>query len=102
MIYLSTRIENQNPSFFHTMDDCIKYMKVFEDHWCNVPWDQPREIRDETIPKDKLEKLKRFADKDPKERAEQDLSWGFSLCEVYGIENTAAQKAFVESFIAHH
>ena len=54
-----------------------------------VPDDYPISARDQEV-----------MDEDPKERAERDLSWGFSLVKRLEIGQTEKQNAFVEEMIS--
>lgn len=83
--------------YFHNMDDCNTFKEVFRDYWCKIQWDKPVEIPNDT----KIEYSERKAmDKDPKERAESNLSWGFSLEKGEGWDKrTSSQNTFINSFI---
>ena len=64
--------------YFHNIDDCNEFMNVFKENLCKVNWVPPREIPDTT----KIKNSERvLMDKDPKERAQRALDWGFSLTE---------------------
>lgn len=78
--------------YFHNMKDCNDFLYVFTDHWCNVPWKNPVEAPN--FPE--IEKYQRKAmDIDPKQRAENSLSWGFRYVKSHNIGLTNVQKAFV-------
>lgn len=100
MIKLGVKTERSNSKYvfyFHNMDDCNKFKYVFKNHWCNIKWEKPVEIPNDT----KISEYDRkVMDKDPEERAESDLSWGFSL-EKYEEwdKRTSSQNAFINSFI---
>ena len=101
MVRLDTDLEKygrQNESFyFHTMQECKEFLYAFQDHWCNVPWKEPVEIPDTTVlPTGKA----RYMDIPPKTRADENLSWGFSLVRSLGIEDTAKQSQFIEQMIS--
>lgn len=77
MVKLETNTEYDDTVFyFHNMKDCKEFMRVFANHWCNVPWKKPVE-KDNFYGID--ESKINAKDKPPKQRAEDDLSWGFSL-----------------------
>lgn len=62
--------------YFHTIEDCSVFLKVFKENSCNIKWDNIREIPDTT----KIKNSERLLmDKSPKERAERALDWGFML-----------------------
>lgn len=79
--------------YFHTMEDCRKFIHVFKDHWCNIPWKDPVEA-------DNFPEMTRYhresMDKDPVKRAESDLNWGFSLARSIGIGLTSVQITTVD------
>lgn len=82
--------------YFHTMQDCNDFLYVFKDHWCNVPWENPKEVSDDF----KIsESQRKSMDKPPKERAESNLSWGFSLVKRLGIDLTESQNLFVKGMV---
>ena len=83
--------------YFHTMEDCNKFLYIFRDHWCNVPWKEPIEVPDDYPISARDQEV---MDEDPKERAERDLSWGFSLVKRLEIRQTEKQNAFVEEMIS--
>ncbi len=81
--------------YFHNMKDCEDFLYVFKDHWCNVPWEEPILIPDdENIGSNN----RKYMDIPPKERAEDNLSWGFSLVKRLGIDLTKEQSNFIKSF----
>lgn len=82
--------------YFHNMKDCREFIYVFEDHWCNVPWETPIEISDDTYISSEE---RRYMDKSPKKRAEDNLSWGFSLEKRLGIGLSNEQNDFVKSMM---
>ena len=83
--------------YFHNMNDCNAFKEVFRNHWCNIRWEKPVEIPNDT----KIEYNKRKAmDKDPKQRAESNLSWGFSLEKGEGWDKlNNRQTQFIGSLI---
>lgn len=83
--------------YFHNMDDCKRFLYVFKNHWCNVRWKEPIEIPDNT----KISEYRRKdMDKDPEERAERDLKWGFGFAKMEGTDvTTIEQAAFVERMV---
>lgn len=82
--------------YFHTMKDCNDFLYVFSDHWCNVPWESPKEISDD-FPI--LESQRWRMDIPPKKRAEDSLSWGFSLVRRLGIDIDENQNSFVKDIV---
>lgn len=84
--------------YFHTMSDCQAFLHVFKDHWCNVPWKAPVEATD--FPEASVYD-REVMDKDPRQRADSNLSWGFNLVQSHGIDDTNKQKAFVNVFIGN-
>ena len=90
MIKLETkRVPFGGAFYFYNMADCEAFMYVFKDHWCNVPWRAPVEVPDWT---DITDSQRKAMDKNPKQRAESNLSWGFSLCRALGIDLNDDQK----------
>ena len=80
--------------YFHDMEDCDDFMYVFKDHWCNVPWKQPVEIPDDTCIDDyDINDMNKPA----KERAEDNLSWGFNLVKHLEIGDSKDQLEFARS-----
>ena len=66
MIKLETSYNDRDVFYFRTLDDCNKFLYVFENHWCNVKWKPPVEVSDNII----LSRYQRDAlDRDPKDRA---------------------------------
>lgn len=88
----------QSPIYFKTMEDCEAFKYVFQDHMCNVPWLPPVEA-------DKFPEMtdghRREMEKDPKKRAESDLSWGFYLVDRLNIGLTAEQHGFIKDIMDH-
>lgn len=85
------------PFYFHNDSDCDDFIQVFKDHFCNVPWKKTHLIFDlSTYPKERLN-----MDKDPKERAEENLSWGFVLADdIHGRGYlTEDQRSFVNGIM---
>ena len=94
---MSTSYPHKATFYFKNIEDCNKFLYVFKDHFCNVPWETPKEIPDNSI---KLsENEKRTLDKDPVKRAQDNLSWGFSLCSYYKIGVSSDQLSFVHSLM---
>jgi len=79
--------------YFHTMQDCNDFLYVFKDHWCNVPWEKPREVSDD-FPISRIQR--ESMDKPPKKRAGSSLSWGFSLVKRLNIGLSKRQNLFVK------
>ena len=82
---------NQEHTEFHFKDNesADKFLYVFKDHWCHVSFDKIKE--DKPISKSLEEELA----KDPKKRAEDNLSWGFNLAKDYGDDKTTAYESSV-------
>lgn len=84
---------NRGIFYFYTMEECNNFLYVFKDHFCNVKWEKPIELPEDTI----IDTYsKQMMDIPPKKRAENNLSWGFS---VAGDELTAEQSAYVKELI---
>ena len=86
--------------YFKNMNDCVAFMHVFKDHWCNVPWKEPIEIPDDT----NITKVQReMMNLDPRIRADKNLSWGFNAlrkdCTDGRSGITEAQFKFIERII---
>jgi len=80
---------NKGVFYFRTMEDCNEFLYVFQDHFCNVPWNTPIEVPNTIL----LEQQQAIAmSASPKERAEKNLSWGFSIA---GTSLTSTQQAYV-------
>lgn len=81
--------------YFHNMEDCNEFLYVFKDHWCNVSWEDPLVIPDDSnISQEDGKEM----DVSPKKRAEENLSWGFNLVRDKDIGLTKVQRFFVELF----
>ena len=77
--------------YFKTIEDCNKYLYVFKDHWCNVPWKEPEEIDRFDI------KAATVLVNDPIKIANGDLGWGFNTCDLNNIGETKEQREFVSN-----
>ena len=82
------------PFYFHNDSDCDDFIHVFKDHFCNIPWKRTQLIFD--LGQYAKEKLN--MDKNPKTRAEENLSWMFVLADdIHGRGYlTDEQKSFVK------
>lgn len=92
------RSTGYNSTFhFHTMHDCRKFLKVFEDRLCNVPWERPIIVPDST----KLSEYEQNAiNEDPEIRAERDLGWGWNLARLLGRDvQNKQQKELINSIM---
>lgn len=96
MIKLETDYENENTvKYFNTLQECEEYLYVFKDHWCNVKWKEPIKVSDISNSNEK-----EYMKKSPKERAEADLSWGFSMMKLKGGEElNKDQSVFLDDFL---
>lgn len=79
---------------FRTMDDCKKFMYVFRNHWCNIPWEEPAEIPDYTKINDD-----QYIDVDPVARAMGNLTWGFSALRSHNMDTLTGEQQSVLSDI---
>lgn len=95
MVYMITCKEDGTKFYFYTLADVNAFLYVFKDHWCNISWEGPEEISINEVPKDRIMKMK----KNPKERAESNLSWGFNLAKMCGKDINDEQIAFIGNFI---
>lgn len=91
MIQLTEKI-NLTHFYFSTMDDCNIFINTFKDHLCTVPWNDPVEIPDDYVPISNY----RYIIKNPKVRAEDNLSWGFSLIRRYNEVNNNNNKSLIQ------
>lgn len=97
MIKLETKMEKGSVFYFKTINDCKKFMYVFENHWCNIDWEEPEEVPDDVNMSYYQRKL---LDKDPKDRAESNLNWGFQLLRyLHKDQLTQEQSLFVSNLI---
>lgn len=97
MVKLTARDDKRARFFFRSLNDCETFKYVFKDHWCNVVWNNPEEGN---FDKEMDEWDERLIDVDPKKRAENNLSWGFHLCENTGNDKlTEEQEEFVASMV---
>lgn len=94
MVKLSCKGSN-SVFYFNTMEDCDKYKAVFEDHWCNIPWNTPVEVDPIDVPDEDLALIAN----DPEVRADKNLPWGFNLTKSLGIGLTTEQKATVQEIM---
>lgn len=84
--------------YFHNMNDCNIFMHVFKDHWCNVKWEMPIELPDNTkIPDYK----RRDMDKNAKERAERSLPWGFAFAINAGTDISIITQSMIAERLAN-
>lgn len=60
--------------YFKNLADCEEFKAVFRDHWCNIVWNPVEIVDTNKLTADQ----KRSMEKDPKERAQDDLKWGFN------------------------
>lgn len=58
---------------FNSKEDAEEFIHVFKDHWCNISWGVIEEAEKDDITSNKT----KYIDLNPKERAEDNLSWGF-------------------------
>lgn len=79
------------------MNDCEKFIYVFKDHWCNIEWENPAKVPDNL----KISDYERKAlDKDPVERAESNLSYGFNLVRYCGKDKLIKEQSlFIKEII---
>lgn len=81
--------------YFTSMENCNKFKYVFEDHWCNVPWDDPIELPD-YYPLSSY--WREHINDDPKKLAEDNLMWGFQNCKFNGYDKlTSEQQLLLDS-----
>ena len=96
MVKLQSKDEPITVFYFRNMQDCEAFMHVFKDHWCNVEWNEAIERPD--FPE--MSRYQREAlNKDPKERAESNLSRGFNLDRKFNRGLNDNQNAFVSAMI---
>ena len=99
------KLEVNNPVYkhevfyFRTMKECDEFLYVFRDHMCNVPWMKPVESPDfpEMTSSDRKYMM---SPKSPREKAESNLSWGFSLVQSLDIGLTAEQRGIIRDIMA--
>ena len=82
--------------YFRTMTECEIFMNVFRNHFCNVPWNTPKIIPDTS---ELSEYDLKYLNRDPKIRAESNLSWGFSLVKFNNIDLNEQQMNFINDFM---
>lgn len=92
MVKLQTKNEPFTAFYFKNMQDCESFMYVFKDHWCNIEWDRPIEKPDFS---EMSEYQRKSLNKNPKKRAEDNLSWGFNLSRHLNLEFTDEEKSFI-------
>lgn len=71
----STNKLNNITRYFTTYQECLNYIYVFKDHWCNVIWTMPVKIDIKEVP---YLEITLMEIKTAKQRAEDDLAWGFN------------------------
>lgn len=99
MIKLETKCKNHIDHavfYFHTLEECNIFKYTFRDHWCNIKWEKPIEISNNTHIS---EYQRKSMDKDPKKRAEDNLSWGFNRSENSNSGLTREQNNFIQNMI---
>lgn len=92
----ATSLQRNETFYFKDMEDCNRFLEVFEDHFCNVPWKTPEQKTINSIPPIEVQITMNM---DPVKRAEKELSWGFNLCKTNNIGETPEQIAFVKDLI---
>ena len=95
MVKLEDKFESA-AFYFRNRTDCDAFMSVFRNHMCNVPWKST--VESAFFPEASDSQRAAMA-RDPKVRADENLSWGFSLVRYHGIEDTREQDRFVGSFM---
>lgn len=82
--------EREGNFYFKTMEECKSFLYVFKDHWCNIPWDIPKEVSSD---KANLTNYQiRSLEVDPKKRAEENLSWGFNFIKYHDLNKTTEEQ----------
>lgn len=83
--------------WFKTITDCNAFKYVFKDHWCNINWNPIEIVTDPySIPNERYTHW----DDDPKKRADDLLTWGFSWVKAHGGDNlTHEQQRFVNDMV---
>ena len=93
MVRLRNKPKSEQATFyFKTMDECIKFMYVFKDHWCGIEWEEPKEGEFELDTFDNMD-----INRSPEERAISNLSWGFNL--VKSNKLTQDQRKFIDNMV---
>lgn len=84
-----TKYYPQVTFYFHTMKECKKFISTFENYGCNLPWDDPEEVPDNTQIDafDRAEMRRK-----PKKRAKDDLDWAYGICKSNNIGFTPEQQ----------
>ncbi len=82
--------------YFSKMKDCKKFLEVFENHWCNVRWNNP--IEADSFPEMDSDDWRDLYKK-PKKRAKDELEWGFSLEKYMGMQRSKEQEDFVRKMV---
>lgn len=103
VIYLESNFNNDMINigiYFKNMEDCNKYLHVFKDHWCNVPWKKPIEKDVNDLSPFEKSKMDKFLIQDPIKSAEDNLSWGFHNCDYAFIGLADDQKSTVQSLVS--
>lgn len=85
---------NNITRYFATFKDYKDYIYVFKDHWCNVVWTDPIKVNIKDVP---YLAVKNMEIKSAKQRAEDDLAWGFNASWQDELSDrlTAEQEAYV-------
>jgi hypothetical protein len=79
------------------MEECKKFMRVFSNHWCEIPWADPVELPDGMPLSDKH---RNHMNLDPIKRAETNLNWGFRFVERHHLESKLELQCQVERMMA--
>lgn len=96
MVKLQSGEDSRVVFYFKNINDCNKFLYVFKDHWCNVRWESPIE-KPEFL--EMTDRQREELDEDPKERAEDNLMWGFCIEKDRNIRLNSSQLSFIDNFI---
>lgn len=91
MVKLTAKNNKYNTSwYFKTLEDCYRFKKVFDNHCCIIYWN-PVEVCG-LFPEMKEYDWEEIV-KDPEERAEKELPWGFNS---YMPDNVSIERVSIE------
>lgn len=82
--------------YFHNLEDCVEFVEVFKDHWCNVAWKYP--VESDVFP-ELTSNQRKLMNKNPKMRAMDNLGWGHNYVKRLGIDLTPQQKSIATEIL---
>lgn len=91
LLLVTCKEDDRAKFYFKSIEDFEAFEYVFKDHWCHIHFTCQgiEDVNDKYYIDE--------ANKDPKERANNNLSWGFANADN---TNTPEEEAFIRSFMS--